>query len=115
VSLRQYGPKGRLNDGPMYYKETTYQDIVPDKDDVLRRVAARLLPRRLAPGDPVTHKTCGGKGIVVAVSKDQQDVTVLWSVSPNDILRYNPLSFEEDFFIPIKTQINGLEPLKDFK
>jgi hypothetical protein len=39
--------------------------------------------RRLAPGDWVTHHEQGGKGIVVAITRDE--VSVLWSIEPEPV------------------------------
>jgi hypothetical protein len=67
---------------------------------------SRLKRRR--PGDWVKHKDDGGLGVLIAISGDGGECLVLWSVEPRrDNLRYNPLSMDEDYWIPVK-------PLKGF-
>lgn len=53
------------------------------------------------PGDFVRHKDCGGFGTLVAKTKDES--LVLWAFEPVPP-RYNPLSIEEDIYIPVSCQ-----------
>lgn len=61
----------------------------------------RLFSFKRSPGDWVTHKDDGGFGMVIAINAEE--ITVLWSVPPaHSMYRYNPLSYDEDIYIPVK-------------
>lgn len=62
------------------------------------------------PGDSCVHSGRGGYGVVLAVSEDQEDITVMWSVTPS-----NAISFD-DAFAPVTEAFEEFgDALRDFK
>lgn len=77
---------------------------------IIDRRADQPLPD-LFPGAWVESPGAGGLGVIVACNDDE--VSVLWSVEPRT-LRYDPLSVEEDIYIPVRNVVQKQAPLQDF-
>ena len=63
--------------------------------------AESYVPRR--PGELVTYtNNKDSLGIVISMSEDRNVATVLWTIAPYEYATFDPLSNEEDPWIPVR-------------
>lgn len=89
-------------------KLTTYKR--PLENAILSYTGKESADYYLAPGDIVRHADwTGTKGMLVAVNENF--VIVLWTIPPREEYRFNPLSVDEDIYIPYRPNKTAPCPL----